>query len=117
MPPEQSIGNGLRSIVAHTFCGDSDMRKVAIAALAGLALMAGPAVAADAGASRNVADRVGSAKGPATSNPTPAVGGSPESSVGPEAPAAGWNSRARPAEAAVPGCVPPTRHRQSPPQT
>ncbi len=49
------------------------MRKVAIAALAGLALMAGQAVAADAGASRNVADRVGAAKGPATSNPTPAV--------------------------------------------
>ena len=45
------------------------MRKVAIAALAGLALMAGQAVAANDGASRNVADRVGSAKGPATSNP------------------------------------------------
>ena len=49
------------------------MRKVAIAALAGLALMAGQAVAANDGASRNVADRVGSAKGPATSNATPAV--------------------------------------------
>lgn len=49
------------------------MRKVAIAALAGLALMAGQAVAADAGASSSVADRVSSAKGPATSNPTPAV--------------------------------------------
>ena len=47
------------------------MRKVAIAALTGLALMAGQAVAADATTARGVGDRVGTVKG--GSNAAPAV--------------------------------------------